>query len=257
MTTGGYTIVDCNVTAGMSINGYGQSAEEILSGMDRLGIGKSVLLPVQPKTYHLGPQNDAAVRLMQEHPKKLIGFARIDPRMGEEAENELERCIAKLGLKGLFLHPWEEGYPINAGHVVNLVNRAGRLGIPVLIAAGYPWVASALQIGDLAEKCRDARIVMTHGGQLNISGLGQRDAFTALKDNPNLMMDTCGVYRQDFIEEVLKEMGCRKVLFGSGSPLFNQEFELERAKRAVMCLKKDSDQESVLGGNMLALLGIT
>ena len=41
-------------------------------------------------------------------------------------------------------------------------------------------------------------------------------------------MTTSGVYREDFIEEVLEQIGHDKVLFGSQSPLFDQDFELHR-----------------------------
>jgi predicted TIM-barrel fold metal-dependent hydrolase len=93
---------------------------------------------------------------------------------------------------------------------------------------------------------------MTHGGQLNISGLAQNDAFTALKDNPNLMMDTSGVYRQDFIEDVINDIDSRRVLFGSCSPQFDQEFELERVRSATR--GDEEARKRILAGNLLELI---
>jgi predicted TIM-barrel fold metal-dependent hydrolase len=245
-------IIDCNVMVGKSINGYSLDPHRLLGQMDRLSIDLSVIIPVQPRTYNLQPQNDYIAALSEEYQDRFIGFARIDPRLGEDSERELDRCIKTLGLRGLFLHPWEEGYRVNSSFVVSLVKKAGLMKIPVLIATGFPWVSNALQVGELAGKCRETTIIMTHGGQLNISGLAQNDAFTALKDNPNLMMDTSGVYRQDFIEEVIKDTGMRRVLFGSCSPQFDQEFELERAKSAA---NGNADVlEKVLGGNLIEVI---
>lgn len=245
-------IIDCNVMVGASINGYSLNPEALLAQMDRLGIDLSVIIPVQPCTYRLEPENDYIANLSEKYPDRFVGFARIDPRLGRESEKELDRCVEGLGLKGLYLNPWEEGYRANSSFVTSLVKKAGSMKIPVIIAAGFPWVSNALQIGELAEKCRETNIIMTHGGQLNISGLSQNDAFMALKDNPNLMMDTSGVYRQDFIEDVIKDIGSNRVVFGSCSPQFDQEFELERAKNAIN--RNTTSSEMIFSGNIHKLL---
>lgn len=247
-------IIDCNVMVGTSINGYCLEHQSLLDQMDRLGVDFSVIFPVQPKTYDLQPQNDYIASLSEKYPDRFIGFARIDPRLAEDSEKELERCIEGLGLKGLFLHPWEEGYRANSSVVAALVQKAGLMKIPVIIESGFPWVSNALQVGELAGKCPETSIIMTHGGQLNISGLAQDDAFTALRNNPNLMMDTSGVYRQDFIEEVIRDMGSRKVLFGSCSPQFDQEFEMERARSAANGNKESL--ERIFSGNLMKLINM-
>src|SRR3712207_8846180 len=40
--------------------------------------------------------------------------------------------------------------------------------VPVIVAAGYPWVAHASQVRALAEQATDTTIIMSHGGQINI-----------------------------------------------------------------------------------------
>src|SRR3712207_6261013 len=166
---------------GTAISGYQLKAEELLSSMDANGIDKSVVVPVQPKTYRLEPQNEAIAVAQARYPDRFIAFCRVDPRQGEDAIIELQRCVLQLGLKGLMLHPMEEGYTINEGHAVRLVKEAGSLGVPTIIAAGYPWVAHALQIRSVAEQAEEATIIMSHGGQINISGLAQADSFLAME----------------------------------------------------------------------------
>src|SRR5215218_10995383 len=139
---------------GTSINGYQLTAEELLASMSSNGVDKSVIVPVQPKTYRLEPQNEAVAVTQLRYPDRFIGFCRIDPRRGEDAVTELRRCVLQLGLKGLMLHPMEEGYTINEGHAVRLVREAGSLGVPVFVAAGYPSVAHASQIPSLAEQAK-------------------------------------------------------------------------------------------------------
>ena len=99
---------------------------------------------------------------------------------------ELRRCVLQLGLNGLVLHPMEEGYTINDAPTIRLVREAGSLGVPVIVAAGYPWVSHASQIRSVAEQAEGTTIIMSHGGQINISGLAQADAFLALETCSNL-----------------------------------------------------------------------
>lgn len=244
-------IVDGLTILGTSISGYRLGAEELLTSMDTNGIDKSVIVPVQPRTYHLEPQNEFVAVTQRRFPDRFIGFCRIDPRQEEDAITELRRCVLQLGLQGLMLHPMEEGYTINDGYVVRLVKEAGSLGVPVVIAAGYPWVAHALQIRSVAEQAEETTIIMSHGGQINISGLAQADAFLAMETCSNLYIGTNGVYRQDFLEECVDAFGSERTLFTSMSPVFDQGFELDRVNSIKM---EEADRPSVMGGNMVRIL---
>jgi uncharacterized protein len=244
-------IVDGLTILGTSINGYRLKAEGLLASMNSNDIAKSVVAPVQPKTYRLEPQNEAIAVTQLRYPDRFIGFCRIDPRQGEDAVTELRRCVLQLGLKGLLLHPMEEGYTITEDHVVRLVKEAGSLGVPVIVAAGYPWVAHALQIRSVAEQAEEATIIMSHGGQINISGLAQADAFLAMETCSNLSIGTNGVYRQDFLEECIDAFGPERVLFTSMAPVFHQGFELDRVNSVKM---EESARPSVLGGNIIRIL---
>jgi len=145
----------------------------------------------------------------------------------------------------------EEGYTINEGHAVRLVKEAGSLGVPTVIAAGYPWVAHAMQIRSVAELAEETTIIMSHGGQINISGLAQADSFLAMETCSNLYIGTNGVYRQDFLEECIDAFGPERVLFASMTPVFDQGFELDRVNSINM---EEADRPSVLGGNLIRIL---
>jgi predicted TIM-barrel fold metal-dependent hydrolase len=244
-------IIDGLTILGTSINGYRLGAEELLISMDLNGIDKSVIMPVQPMTYRLEPQNEAIAVTQMRYPDRFIGFCRVDPRQGEDAVTELRRCVLQLGLKGLMLHPMEEGYTINEDHAVRVVKEAGSLGVPTIIAAGYPWVAHALQIRSVAERAEEATIIMSHGGQINISGLAQADSFLAMEMCSNLYIGTNGVYRQDFLEDCIDAFGPERVLFTSMTPMFHQGFELDRANSVKM---EEANRPLVLGGNMIRIL---
>jgi predicted TIM-barrel fold metal-dependent hydrolase len=204
-----------------------------------------VVCPVRPRGYHLGPANELVAEAARREPR-LIGLARVDPNLGEEAVMELERALLSLGLRGLFLHPWEENFRINGPRVEPLMERCAANAVPVMIATGYPWVSEAAQIGDLARRFPNVSILMTHGGQINISGLGQADAIEVLRRHGNVSIETSGVYRQDFLEDVARELGPERVLFGSNSPRMDVRLEIERVRWANL---PDPARALILGDN--------
>jgi predicted TIM-barrel fold metal-dependent hydrolase len=237
--------IDAFTFLGQSLYGYGQSAEELIAILDRSDIQRAIICPVKPRGYYLGPANDVVAKAVAAQPR-LVGVARVDPNLEDDALAELERATHQLGLRGLFLHPWEETFRINSPQVNPLLARCADLQLPVMIATGYPWVSEAAQVADLARRFPTVPIVMTHGGQINISGLGQADALDALRRNPNVFMETSGVYRQDFIEDVAAQLGPERVLFGSNSPRMDVRLEIERVRWAKVT---GEAKELMLGGN--------
>ncbi|MDQ3809846.1 MAG: amidohydrolase family protein [Chloroflexota bacterium] len=235
---------------GASLQGYGQTADELLGRMDLAGVGRAVVCPTKPRGYHLGPANDEAAALARTSPR-LVPFARVDPLQGEDAVRELERAVRALGARGLFLHPWEESFRISSPVVDPVAEAASALRLPLLIATGYPWVSEAPQVGELARRYPRLRIIMTHGGQINISGLGQTDAWHVLQERTNVCIETSGVYRQDFLEEVVGTFGPERVLFGSSSPIMDMRLEIARVQQARV---PEADRALMLQGNAERLL---
>jgi predicted TIM-barrel fold metal-dependent hydrolase len=236
---------------GESLYGHGQSPDELLARMDAAGVDRCVVCPTKPRDYHLGPATEAVADAARRNPR-FIAFARVDPHQGQAAVQELERAAREYGVCGLFLHPWEETFRISSPIVDPLASRAVERGLPLLVAAGYPWLSEAPQVGELARRFPGLQIVMTHGGQINISGLGQFDAWQVLQQRRNVSIETSGVYRQDFLEEVVTTFGPERVLFGSSSPSMDARLEIERIRRAK--IPEDSKQ-LILGGNAARLLG--
>ena len=189
---------------------------------------------------------------VDKHAGRLVGAARIDPWQPDAAQMLLWG-VESLGLEALYLNPWEETFRADIEQLDEILAVASENKIPVLISAGYPWLSEALQVCKLAARWPEVPIVMTNGGQINISGLGQADVVLALKKAPNLYFDTAGIYRQDFIEEVAEEFGGERVLFGSGAPYFDQQYELMRIRVAKV---SQNNRQAMIYGNSHHLLNM-
>src|SRR3954466_14448320 len=221
-------LIDALVMAGPNLFAPSRRLVDVLSAARSHGIEAVVVAPGRPPEYALGPANDM-LAADAEGRSEVTRLGRVDPLQGRQAVAEARRCLEALGCAGLFLHPGEECFPVRAA--VDVLHVAAESGAPVVVAAGLYGVSEPLQILDVAREVPEAPIVMTSGGQINISGLGMADAWAALTRAPSLHVMTNGEYRQDFIEKLATELPGR-MMFGSFSPYFDQDFELARIRSA-------------------------
>lgn len=193
------------------------------------GIDAIVAAPGRPHDYHLPPANDALAAATDGR-TDVARLARVDPNQGERAAAEVRRCVERLGCCGVFLHPAEECFAVRSA--IDVVGAAADLGVPVVVASGLYAMSEPLQVLQLAEAVPAATIVMTTGGQINISGLSMIDAWIALSRHPNLCVMTNGEYRQDFIERLANELDPQRVLFATFAPTFDRSYETKRIANA-------------------------
>jgi predicted TIM-barrel fold metal-dependent hydrolase len=244
-------IVDALVLLGENRFGPALDAAAALRLCDELGIDRMIAAPARPLDYHLGPANDRLASAAAQSDLRIAGLGRVDPSDGERAVSEAQRCLDELGLRGLFLHPLEEACPI--GRAAPVVEVARAHAAPVVVATGFFAQSEPLQIADVAAAFPDVPIVMTTGGQINISGLAMTDAWLALTNQPNLHVTTNGEYRQDFIERLVTDLDPARVLFASFAPYFDARFELRRIRSARM---SGSARQAVEGDNAARLFSL-
>jgi predicted TIM-barrel fold metal-dependent hydrolase len=221
-------LFDADVRLGTSLFGYQLDSATLLAMMERNGIARALVHPVRPRDSDLRAANDLVRDAVRASPDRLTGFARVDPWLGDDAIVELRRAIREGGLRGLSLDPWEDHYDIASPMLDPLIDAATSLRIPVMVAGGYPQFSHPSQIAALARRHPTAQFIATHGGQINISGLLLADAQIMLRSAANVMINTSGVYREDYIEDCVEEFGAERVIFGSGAPIFQQDFETRR-----------------------------
>lgn len=242
-------IVDALVIAGPNLFAPGSAPlPDLLAGAARLGIDAMVVAPGRPVTYELRSANDALAAAARPD-GRVRRLARVDPWQGGAAVDELRRCLEELGCVGVYLSPGEENFPVRIA--AEVARAAESAGVPIVVETGSYARSEPLQVLDLARSAPSVPVVMTAGGQINISGLSMTDAWAALRRADNLHVLTNGEYRQDYLESLVAELGPDRLLFGSGQPTYDQAFELERVRSADL----GAAREAVLGGNAARLFG--
>jgi len=150
------------------------SVELFFEEMEDAGIIQVVALgrnarALRPKQNGFIP-NDHIYDLMQKYPDKIIGVAGID--LTNEVHNaleETERCVKKLGFKGVHIEPARSlnGYP-NDERIFPLYEKCIELDIPVVLMTGMlagPNIeyTNPVYIEDVAGKFPKLKIVAGHG----------------------------------------------------------------------------------------------
>lgn len=244
--------VDAHAYIGESLFGLSRSADELLREMDRLEVSQSVLCPNKPLGYALEPANRLVAAAVKQHPDRFLGWVRVDPWQGAKALSELKIGMEELGLHGLLLHPYEELFQISDHKVDALMEYAKMCGFPVMIEGGYPLLSHPLDIAELAHRYPDVKIIGTHGLQMDDAAFALTDADLAMRECPNIVMDSSGMYAPDSMLTVVEKMGSGRLVFGSHAPWMNLEFEIERINRLAVL---DEQRADIFGLTILKLLG--
>ena len=201
----------------------------LLSGMAELGIDRTLVCGgklADGESPNAGPAT--AVR---DHPGLLAGLIRLSPWM-RDWPAELDRYASDPAFAGVLLHPWEDGFALLDPEPRRIVAASADRGLPVTVAAGYPWLSEAPQAGALAAQFPATTFVLSHEGQLNISGLGAADVTFLLDQAPNVVLHTTGAYREDFLVQLAARFGPGRLMYASGYPRFSAAYELRRVQWA-------------------------
>ncbi|NPV07881.1 MAG: amidohydrolase [Anaerolineae bacterium] len=201
-----------------------------------------------PSLKHLQASNDHVLRWMEEYPDRVIGFAYVNPRLGEEGVRELQRCLDS-GMKGVKL--WISVLADDP-RVDPLIEVAQEKGAVVLAHAWVktvgqlPFESRPKHVANLARRFPKARFMLAHfGGEWE-------DGAKVARDCPNLWVDTSGSLAEaDMVDVLVESVGVERVLFGTDNA--NLHYCLGKIRAARL---SEDERELILSGNARRLFGV-
>jgi len=244
-----------------------QPLSTLFGEMDLCGIDQAVLLPVNCEKSHNSrmPSNDEVAGLLKQNSRRLIGFASVDPNVGQKAIPELCRAHDQLGLKGLKLNPALQEFDPTGPEALAIYSEAERLDMPLLIHTGLTFsnqfsikYNQPLLLDDIARKHPKLRICLAHMGWPWLW-----DAAAVAIRNPNVYMDMAGTFAGTPLENirqitsqipprVIENMLGDKLMFGSDYP----RIEENKMFSAVSTLPvRQETLDAILGENAMTYLG--
>lgn len=184
-------------------------ASELLRRMDAHGIATAVARPMGAE---LAVDNAAGNDRVLKAGPRIRGLATANPWYGARALTELKRA-RDLGAVGLFLHPSRQGFFPTDPTVVPLIEFAGEAGWPVMIHTGTYIQSDILAVGEVARKFPKLTFIAGFGGftdmWFELPGI--------FEEVPNLILDASMLWGEA-IEQIVRERGASRVLYGSAEP---------------------------------------
>lgn len=181
--------------------------DDIIRLFDQNNIERAVVFP-NPNVGDKYPQmNNYIAECVRKHPKRLIGFGRVDPRR-DDATKELTRIKTKLQLTGLKLHPMVECFRPDHPFFDRFFDKANELNLPILIHTGDGFSSPGL-ISKIAKKHSKLPIILGHL---------REGALSMIKQFDNIYVETSGTMPV-FVEQAI-DIDENRILFGSDTPYY-------------------------------------
>ncbi len=164
-------------------------------------------------------QNDAVLRAMRRHPKRIRGMAYLCPGHFNAAIEELDRCMDE-GFVGIKLyHQYRLSDPVqwpvlerSIEHKAPILMHAGFLRDPEHLA-GQPLVSHGADFAEANRRYPEAILIHAHIGG---GGDWERTIREMRDTGENLYVDCSGSNLDDGqVEFAIDELGTERVLFGT------------------------------------------
>ena len=210
------------------IERYSRDAKAFLAFLDSVGVERAGIINyVAPEVIGFPAEvNDWCAEYCSAAPDRLIAFGSVHPQHVADAGAEVDR-LAKIGIRGLKVHPSHQRYSPNAyraglGPLAAIYERAQANHLPVMIHTGtsiFPGArnvhAQPMLADDVCVDYPSLVVILAHGGR----PLWMNEAFFLVRRHKNMYMDISGIPPQKLPEYFprLEEIA-DKVLWGTDWP---------------------------------------
>ena len=210
-------IIDAHAHIGY-IGGWadvGITADDLIAQMDEYNIEKTVLCC---------EDNDITFDVMNKYPGRIIGAVYVNPLVKKTVDFMEE--YAKKGFKAVKLNPLRHAYCADAEIVDEVMYKAQKLGLPVCIHSGHPPYSLPWQIGVLAERHPDVKIMMIHMGHGH--GVYIDAALKMARKYSNIYLEMSGMPMPSKIREAYETVGHDRIMFGTDTPFHHPTVEMQK-----------------------------
>jgi predicted TIM-barrel fold metal-dependent hydrolase len=237
------------------------TAEELIASMDESSIDVSVVLNAGWVSQELcAKTNDYILDSVSRYPTRLVGFCAIQPRAGDAAVAEIERC-AKAGAKGIGeLRSDVQGFNLADKKTMKpIVDAVIKHDLIFLTHSSEPVGHEYFGKGSITPDILYSFITTFPNLKLVCAHWGGGLPFYALmpevaKALANVFFDTAAtvfLYKPEIFEQVSCIIGSGKILFGTDYPLMHQNRVIAQVQSAQL---PEEDKAKILGSNAQRLL---
>jgi len=250
-------IIDAHVhigTAGMP--GQSISFEEAIGLADKTGVDKLFCTHATSTSYDFEEGDPLVYQAMKKYPNRILGYVSVNsPRHGKRLLDHFKKYIFDYGFHGLkilsfyksvFLDRADPWMQITDPYAYPLFEMASEWKVPVLAHA------TPDECDEVCTRFPNLRIMMAHMGATQSANGDWHKGIITAKKHSNLYLDTTSSSMDlGMVEEAVKAIGPKRVVWGSDLPLMEQWYEMEK----IRCAEIDEESKKlILGENINRLV---
>ncbi len=241
------------------------SLEQMIEGMDKAGVDKTVLCAINMETMTMGGltgykvPNELIAEAVNQYPDRFIGFGCVDPHKGHLAVKEVELAVRELGLVGIGeILPSNIELYLNDKLMYPLYEKAQELDIPLLVHTGQLFdtgtklkYSDPIYLDDVAVDFPSLKLILCHFGWPWVE-----EAIAVVQRNPNVYFDISGwapKYLPKLVIDYMDGPLSDKVLFGTDFPLISWERAVSELNKLPL---KESTRTKLFGENAKRVLNM-
>lgn len=235
-------IIDAHAHIGY-IGGWadvGITEEELIAQMDEFNIEKTALC---------NEDNDLTLDVMKRHPGRIIGCVYVNP-LNQKTVDDMDKYI-EAGFAAVKLNPLRHAYCADAEIIDAVMEKAEKYNIPVCIHSGHPPYSLPWQVGLLAERHPNVKLMMIHMGHGH--GVYIDAAIKMALRYPNIYLEMSGMPMPSKIREAYERVGAERIMFGTDTPFHHPTVEMQKV--ITSGLDKEA-QEKIFYENAAKFFGV-
>lgn len=186
--------------------------DELIADMDRFNIEKRVISDLRVDEIQKGIR--AITHLVQQHSKRLIGCALLNPALHTCME-DVEYALSLPEIQMIEFNPYEHGYaPDTCPTLPAIFDKINSRKLPVKVFSGLGAKSLPQQWVAYVEAYPDIPFIFLHMGCFDY-GYGCVDI---VERYPNAYIETSNQYEMQILKRAFQNLPMHKVLFGTSYP---------------------------------------
>jgi predicted TIM-barrel fold metal-dependent hydrolase len=213
-----YRIIDSHAHIGFYADlGLNFTPNALIKYLDEHNISASCTSCV---SRNMNEDNNQLSLAVEKYGTRLIGLAHLDPS-SPSWKYQLKK-IARKKFRGVKLHPYWDCYNLLDEKIMfPFLEAVTKYDLPILVHTGNYPLCVPLQVSFLAKSFRTLNFICAHMGVDS-----HIECVAASKMSSNIFFETSGTTSTRTVERAIREIGYRRILWGSDVPFgyFSPEF---------------------------------
>ena len=234
----------------------GKTIAEFIAMLDEAGCDKALIPAIRMfsyknKTMLWDITEEEVLEVVQQSGGRIVGLAGFNPFKGMESVRQVEKAVKEYGFKGVYIHPYGWGIPLNHRQFYPLYAKCAELGVPVSMQVGHSAEHMPNEFGrpihmdDIALDFPELAIIGAHTGW---PWTEEMMSLAWKHENVYLGIDAHNPkYLEPTLLHFMKTRGQNKVIWGTNYPAVMHKEAIQIIRNDLGLTEKIADK--ILHGN--------